>query len=73
PRKMLDHEGINSYHLLQTSSANIIEVSVDYEESNMNLLYKITNNKLLFEASVNSNKSDIKVLTNSVLENICIK
>ncbi|CAG8734093.1 10446_t:CDS:2, partial [Cetraspora pellucida] len=50
-----------------TSSANIIEVPVDYEESDVDSLYEITDNELLSEASVDSNEFNIEVLTNSVL------
>ncbi|CAG8647619.1 15312_t:CDS:2 [Cetraspora pellucida] len=68
--KMLDYEGINNYYLLQTSLANIIKVLINYEESDIDSLYEITDNELLSETSVNSDESDIEVLTNNVLENM---
>ncbi|CAG8546245.1 2234_t:CDS:2 [Cetraspora pellucida] len=67
---MLDYKSINSYHLLQTSLADIIEVLVNYEKSDMDSLYEITDNKLLFKVLVDSNEFDIEVSTNSVLENM---
>ncbi|RIB18662.1 hypothetical protein C2G38_2183997 [Gigaspora rosea] len=53
-KKILDHEDINNYHLSQTSLVDIIEVPVECDE---------------FDASVDSDESDIEVSINSVLEN----
>ncbi|CAG8575023.1 440_t:CDS:2, partial [Gigaspora rosea] len=70
PKKMLDHKNINNYYLSQTSSTDNIEVPVDYNESNVDSLYEITDSELLCEASVDSDESDIEASTNSVLENM---
>ncbi|CAG8623278.1 10540_t:CDS:2 [Gigaspora margarita] len=67
---MLDHKNIDNYYLLQISSTDNMEVPVDCDKSNIDLLYEITDNKLLSEASVDSDESDIEASTNSVLENM---
>ncbi|CAG8774459.1 5406_t:CDS:2, partial [Gigaspora margarita] len=69
PRKMLNHEDIDNYHLSQTSLVDIIEVLVEYDEFDMDSLYEITDNELLPEASVDSDESNIEVSINSVLKN----
>ncbi|CAG8564932.1 9025_t:CDS:1 [Dentiscutata erythropus] len=67
---MLDCEDINNYHLLQILLADIIEVPVKCDKSDADSLYKITNNELLTEASVDSDKSAIEGSINSILENM---
>ncbi|CAG8553066.1 8312_t:CDS:2 [Gigaspora rosea] len=67
---MLDYEDIDNYHLSQTFLVDIIEVLVECDEFNVDSLYKITDNELLPEVSVDSDESDIEVSINSVLENM---
>ncbi|CAG8786354.1 2250_t:CDS:1, partial [Racocetra persica] len=49
---------------------NNIEIQIDYNESNVDLLYEITDNELLSKTSVDSDESDIEASTNCILGNM---
>ncbi|KAF0484407.1 hypothetical protein F8M41_023009 [Gigaspora margarita] len=79
PKFNVEHAYWSSEELLNEETESILTagdillnevIPVDYDESNVESLYEITDSELLSEASVDSDESDTEASTNSVLENM---